>query len=975
VLVDDATRRLAQAGIAFDDAGAHELKGKSEPQHLWRALRVLSGVGGVQRVDGLEAPLTGRDVELRLIKDLFHATIDRRQARMVVVSGAAGVGKSRLGWEFEKYVDGVAALTRWHRGRCLSYGDGVAFWALAEIVRQRLGIADEDPVEEASAKLAAGLETYLASPEERAYVGLRLARLLGLPFAGDTGKDMAREELFAGWRLWFERIAAETPVILLIEDLHYADAGLLEFLDHLVDWARDVPIFVLVFARPELEASRPGWGVGRNRTLLALDPLDSASMLQMLDALVPGMSSDATNAIASHAQGIPLFAVETVRSLIDRDIVVPRDGVYRLVGDVGALTVPDSLHGLLAARLDALEPAVRGLVADAAVLGSSFPADALIAISSLGADGVRSALDELVRREVLTISADPLSPQRGTYRFAHEMLRQVAYDTLSRRDRKSRHLAVAAHLRATFPGDGEEVVEVVAQHFLDALAAVPEDGDAEEIRDAAVEALIRAGDRAERTGAPGRARASFAAAAELLDSSARTDAALTAAGLRERAAQAAIRVADFALAFDYAERARAVHVAAGDLRSVARLDVLAGQTLRHWGRHHEARDRLVPAIDVLREEPDVSTVLALQQLGSLEALAGTPQAGPVTEETLVMSAAIGVPPQVFAGSLTGRGIWLSQSGRSVEASALMREAARLAELAGEGLQHGLALMNLSDTLGATSPAESLECARQAATILRRAGVRRHLAIALLNLASASIAIGDWDAVDHVLTTTAEDDGLGDDENILGFRALFAALRGDVDTADRLLTNVPELRANESPQEQAMVAVTEEFTAHARGSSVDTLHCAQRALQHVDALGISGEQPRWAWPLAARAAYELDDRATTDLLLAMIDECQPGHVAPMLQAERLLVLARRAAADHDPGAADAFAEAVGSLRRQGTPYHLGHGLVDYAAYVDGTDSARADALLDEAQLIAEQLKCQPIERRVKALRPAPVTSAT
>src|SRR5436190_1860898 len=143
VLVDDATRRLAQAGIAFDDAGEHELKGKAEPQHLWRALRVLFGVGGVQRGDGLEGPLTGRDVELRLIKDLFHATIDRRQARMVVVSGAAGVGKSRLGWEFEKYVDGVAALTRWHRGRCLSYGDGVTFWALGEIVRQRLGIAEE----------------------------------------------------------------------------------------------------------------------------------------------------------------------------------------------------------------------------------------------------------------------------------------------------------------------------------------------------------------------------------------------------------------------------------------------------------------------------------------------------------------------------------------------------------------------------------------------------------------------------------------------------------------------------------------------------------------------------------------------------------------------------------------------------------------------------------------------------------------
>ena len=333
--------------------------------------------------------------------------------RLVLVSGPAGVGKSRLGWEFEKYADGLAAEVWWHRGRCLSYGEGVAFWALAEIVRQRLGIAEEDPAEAAAGKLADGLDRFVPDPGERAYVGARLGRLLGVAVAGDGGAALAREELFAGWRLFFERLAAEHPVVLLVEDAQYADAGLLDFLDHLIDWVRDLPVYVLVFARPELGQARPGFGTGRNRTTLTLDPLDPASMDPLVDALVPGMPAAARAKITGQAQGIPLFAVETVRSLIDRDIVQPVEGVYRLAGDIGELAVPDSLHALLAARLDALDPGVRRLVADAAVLGTTFPAEALIAVSGQDEAEVRAALAELVRREVLSACPPTRCPRSG----------------------------------------------------------------------------------------------------------------------------------------------------------------------------------------------------------------------------------------------------------------------------------------------------------------------------------------------------------------------------------------------------------------------------------------------------------------------------------------------------------------------------------------------------------------------------------
>ena len=583
VLADEATQRLAGSAIGFADAGEHALKGKTEPAQLWRATRVLAAVGGSQRVDGLEAPLTGRDAELRTVKDLFHAAADRRVPRLVLVSGPAGVGKSRLGWEFEKYADGLAAEVWWHRGRCLSYGEGVAFWALAEIVRQRLGIAEEDPPETAAVKLAEGLARYVPDPGERGYVAVRLGRLLGVAAEGDGGEALSRDELFAGWRLFFERLAAENPVVLLVEDAQYADTGLLDFLDYLIDWVRDLPVYVLVFARPELGQARPGFGAGRNRSMLTLDPLDAASMEALADALVPGMPGPVRAKITRQAQGIPLFAVETVRALVDRDIVQPVEGVYRLTGDVGELAVPDSLHALLAARLDALEPGVRRLVADAAVLGATFPAEALIAVSGQDEAAVRAALAELVRREVLSVSADPLSPERGSYGFAQDMLRQVAYDTLSRRDRKARHLAVAAHLRAAFPGDGEEVAEVIARHYLDALDAVPDDGDAGQIRGQAIAALTRAADRAGRTGAPARAAASYAVAARLTQAGPGDGQPAAAAVLWEHAAEASLTSAGWAAAVEQAGQAGDTYRQGGDARSAARAQVIAGQALRRWG--------------------------------------------------------------------------------------------------------------------------------------------------------------------------------------------------------------------------------------------------------------------------------------------------------------------------------------------------------------------------------------------------------
>jgi class 3 adenylate cyclase len=1013
VLTDGATHRLAASAVAFADAGEHLLKGKAEPRRLWRAVRVVSAVGGAQRVDGLEGPLVGRDAELRTVKELFHASADRRVPRMVVVSGPAGVGKSRLGWEFEKYADGLAGEVWWHRGRCLAYGDGVAFSALAQIIRQRLAIAEDDPGEQAARKLAEGLDNYVPDRGERQYVGVRLSRLLGVGFADDTGGPLAREELFAGWRVFLERLAAVSPVVLVVEDAQYADAGLLDFLDYLIDWVRGLPVFILVLSRPELGVSRPAFGSGRNRVTLTLDPLDAASMDALVDSLVPGMPVSARAAVTGQAEGLPLFAVEVIRSLIDRDVVQPVDGAYRLVADIGELRVPRSLHALLAARLDALDPAARRLACDAAVIGATFAAEALIAVSGQDEHAVRAGLGDLVRREVLVISADPLSPERGSYGFAQHMLRQVAYETLSRRDRKARHLAAAGWLRRAFPDDGEKAADVVASHYLEALRAVPDDPDTAGIRDQAIGMLIRAGQRAERTGAPAAATVSYATAAALAAEQA-TPAAeqtgLSASELRngaagslpgdepgpsagdagsgtaadaggiarrsagfvwEMAARAALTSGDWALVVEHAGRAREDHLLHGRGRDAARAQATAGQALRHWGRFGEARDQLTPALAVLRDDPDADTVRALNEVAAVEVFAGTPEADALSVEALVLGQALAVDDATLAGLFVTRGICTGLADRRAESAAYLREAARLAGLAGDTLLLSRALLNLADSVTRADPAAGAAAAREAAAHARQVGARDYLAFAVVNLAQALLMLGDWDTAAAELDQVAGADGVAHVGTLASYRAWMAALRGDVPAAQAALAALDELWPSEDNQDQATIALVEAFTAAARHQPAAALGSARVALDYVATLGIGHECPRWAWALAARAAWDLADTEATAELLALLDSYRPGELTPMLRAERDLARARLATlGDGQDDAGAALASAVAGLRQQSSPYHLAGGLLDHAVWLTARgDTQGAAAAISEATAIAAKLGCQPLLGRAASLASA------
>jgi class 3 adenylate cyclase len=514
VFVGESTRRATEAAIAYDEAGEHELKGKAEPLPLWRALRVLAGRRGEGRAAGLEAPFVGRDREFRLVKDLFHVTADERRATLVSVVGVAGIGKSRLAWEFEKYVDGLVEQVWWHRGRCLSYGEGVAFWALAEMVRMRARISEDEEDASAVRKLREAIDEHVGEPEEREWVEPRLQHLLGL--TERSAPD--REDLFSAWRLFFERMAERGPVVLLFEDLHWADAGLLEFSEYLLDWSREFPLFVLTLSRPELGERQPTFGMRlRSATSLTLDPLRAAAMDELLDGLVPGLPEDVRTTIRERADGIPLYAVETVRMLLDRGVVT-RDGErYRVSAPLEGLQVPETLHALIAARLDGLVPAERRTLQDAAVLGKTFTSAGLAAVSGTAVETFEPLLVALVRKELLAVQTDPRSPERGQFGFLQALVQRVAYETLARRDRKARHLAAAEYLGAQSGLDPDEIAEVIAAHYLDAHRAEPAADDSAAIKSEALGWLRRAGERAASLAATDDARRAFEEAAGLAD--------------------------------------------------------------------------------------------------------------------------------------------------------------------------------------------------------------------------------------------------------------------------------------------------------------------------------------------------------------------------------------------------------------------------------------------------------------------------
>ena len=305
---------------------------------------------------------------------------------------------------------------------------------------------------------------------------------------------------------------------MVFEDIHWADEGLVAFIEYLLDWGRHHPIFVLTLARPELADRHPGFpGSNRSAASLPLEPLGDDAMDELLIGLVPGLPEDVRARLRDAADGIPLYAVETVRMLRDRGVLEQVGNEVQVIGDLSSFEVPETLHALIASRLDGVPEEERRLLQDASVLGKTFTTRGLAALSGLPQGEVDRVVASLVRKELLAVETDPFSPERGQLGFLQALVQRVTYETIARRDRRARHLAVARYLATEAGIDPDEIAEVIATHYLDAHEADPDAADAAEVKAEARRWFTRAALRAASLAASLEAQRAFERAAGLTD--------------------------------------------------------------------------------------------------------------------------------------------------------------------------------------------------------------------------------------------------------------------------------------------------------------------------------------------------------------------------------------------------------------------------------------------------------------------------
>jgi class 3 adenylate cyclase/tetratricopeptide (TPR) repeat protein len=951
VLVDDVTRRASEASIAYEDAGEHQVKGREQLVRAWTALRVVAGAGGARRSVGLEAPFMGRGRELQTLIETFESTAEDGKARHVTVIGDAGMGKSRLLWEFFKYTDGVERIIRWHQGRCLAYGEGVAYWALAEMVRSRAGIIEEEAPDSAREKLRSSVEEFVSDERERRLVEPRLLHLLGLEQR--TATD--RADLFSGWRLFFERIAAEEPVVLVFEDLHWGDSGLLDFIDYLLEWSAEHPIFVLALGRPELLAARPEW-----EAAITLEALDDKAMTGLLDGLVPGLPESLVAQIRLRAEGVPLYAVETVRMLLDRGLLAQEGTRYVVTGEVSDLEVPETLQALVAARLDNLDPAERALLQDAAVIGQSFTPASLVAVSGRPASEVNDLLGALVDKQVLAFTDDVRSAERGQYSFLQALLRSVAVGTLSRRDRKAKHLAVAHHLEHTWGEEADDIAEVLASHYLDAVEADPEAPDAETIRGSACRTLEEAGRRAMSLALGPEARRHFEHAAELARDP------QTRGRLLRDAGSAGVMAGELHDAIELMASAVEVLEQAGMTREAAHVESMMGSALIEALREDEASERLKRAYEALDDGTgDGAFADVAATLARWEYMRGEHERALELVDKALPIAEAGRLGGVLISALITKANVLVENGRPVESTALLTHAISLAVDQDLGIEAVRSFFNLADNLQAEARfADANELLDRGLALVRRRGDRQGERWLVAQGILARVALGQWDealASCDALRTRSDDQWA---VQALLCMPLVLGPRGDREQMEGLLDPLSVAAENEAWAENAAVArVARAVILRETGHPREALDDAREGA--VASIASSLSHTPMDFAEAVECAFAANEPEVCAELLERVDALKPVQLLPLLDAEAARARARLATSRADvTEAQEWFRRSIDLFRELGTPFYLARAQLEYAELLG--DHADARPLRDEAAATFEALGAAPWLERARAL---------
>ncbi|TML51058.1 MAG: hypothetical protein E6G15_13035, partial [Actinobacteria bacterium] len=453
ILVDETTYRATRDVIHYEEADPVSAKGKAEPVPVWEAKEARARFGTDVVQTG--APLVGRRRELDLLADALARAREERSPQLVTLVGVPGIGKSRLVYELYALVDAEEELTNWRQGRSLPYGEGVTYWALAEMAKAQAGILETDGPDAAEAKLAEMVGDLVAEGEQQLLESLR--PLVGLAETGDGEQGADRSARFAAWRRLFESLSEHRPTVLVFEDLHWAGDDLLDFVDHLVDWAAGVPLLVVCTARPELLERRPGWGGGKSNALtLSISPLSDDDTARLLAELLERsvLPAETQASLLARAGGNPLYAEQFAR----------------LLAETGSedLRVPENVQGIIAARLDGLPADEKQLLQDAAVLGKVFWFGAVCAVGNRERPRAEDALHALERKEFVRRERRSSVGGEEEYAFRHVLVCDVAYGQIPRAARIDRHERVASWIDAL--GRREDNAEMLAHHYLQALA-------------------------------------------------------------------------------------------------------------------------------------------------------------------------------------------------------------------------------------------------------------------------------------------------------------------------------------------------------------------------------------------------------------------------------------------------------------------------------------------------------------------------
>jgi adenylate cyclase len=777
VTVGERTREATRGAIEYSAlAEPLALKGKAQPVHAWEAIAPLAVPSAAESVaQPARAPLVGRVAELSQLHSLVERVEQRRGGHLATVIGEAGVGKSRLLQEFEHELRHGQTAPLVRRGRCLPYGSSVAYWPLGEVIRAECAIVDGDPPATAWQKLSARLDELFDEPlregaaSSPSRVAL-IARLLGIEApeesspAEELDAQRAREAFFAAVRSCVEGLARERPLVLVWEDIHWADEGMLDLIEHLVQWAH-APVLQICLTREELLERRADWGgVRRDATTIFLEPLGELHTRELISSLLaidePSESLVAT--VAARAEGNPLFAEEMVRRLAEEE-------------GASAAELPATVQALLAARLDSLEPFQRRLLAHAAVVGRTFWEGALSPVVEADGGDLQQALRALREKDLLVTGEGSALAGEPELAFKHALIRDAAYEMLPKAVRAEKHFEVARFIEQRAGERVEEVVALLAEHYgraaqLGVELSLPP-AELEPYRAKALRYLEAAGDAARAFYSNAEAFSQYEAASE---QTAGDGGAL--ARLLEKQGDVALRLGRVDAAIDVWQQALDYHSGRQELERVAELHRKIGAGLAHKGERKQAIEHHQRGINLIKDgEPSLALVRLYEEAAWLYTQTGDNMlAIYASEKALRLAEQLG---EVRAAS-RAHGIFgrvFGRIGDSVKARENLERAVELARgsdahetvLALTALGHHLESSEGDYAAAGDAYREALALAQQIGDV--PAEIELHAAVAQLALYAA-----DWEQVSASSDASAQ---LSEREGLVGKLCLPYALRG------------------------------------------------------------------------------------------------------------------------------------------------------------------------------------------------------